>query len=66
MWSEIWGEKRGLIFITALFLVWTVGQVDPYAIVWVTQPVPVRRKFELAAYQFQCDSLVYWAIFNTL
>ena len=40
--------------------------MDPPITHWVTKPTKVPSEFELAAYQFECDNLAYWAICNTL
>ena len=49
------------MFITALLWAWAVGHMN-----WVTKPAQIPKKFALATYQFECDILVYWAIFSTL
>ena len=57
---------HNLMLITALFLVWTAGHMNPHITDWVTKSTHAPRKFEVATYQFECDTLVYWVIRNTL
>ena len=53
-----------LMFIAALFLIWTVDHVGPHSTNWVIKSIQVPREFKLATYQFECDALAYWAIRN--
>ena len=54
------------MFITALLLAWTVSHVDPHISGWFTKLAQVSGEFELTTCQFECDTLAYWAICNTL
>ena len=53
-----------LMFITALFLVWTLGHMSHHVTEWVTKTAQLPKEFELAPYQSVCAT--YWAICNTL
>ena len=62
--DQLWATGKGKC--SPPFLVWTAGHMGPHKIDWFTKPAQVPREFELAAYQFECDPLDYWAILNTL
>ena len=55
-----------LMSIPPIFLIWTVDHVDPHITNWVNKFAQVPREFELATYQFECDTLAYSAIRNIL
>ena len=69
MWQgQLWatGNIYHLMFITAFFLVWTVDHMYPYIKNWVNKAAHLPREFELSTYQFECDTLTFWANCNNM
>ena len=60
------GYPRPLLFLPALFQELPAGHMEPHITDWVAKSCHVPKGFELAAYQFECDALTYWAIRNNL
>ena len=60
------GHLHQLPFIISLLLIWLVGHLDPQIFNWVTEPRDVTKEFRQATYHFECNTLTYWAIGNTL
>ena len=51
------GNLHHLMFITALFLVWTLRHMDPHLITdSVTKSAKLPREFKLVTYQFEYDA----------